>query len=114
MARLLADENFPRPVVDELRRLDHDVQTIDEAGLGGQAVPDDAILDAAAADGRAVLTLNRRHFVRLHRERPSHAGIVVCTFDPDFIGQAARIKDAIASAEPLDGLLIRVNRPGPV
>ena len=47
------------------------------------------------ADGRVLLTLNRKHFVRLHGERPDHAGMILCTFDPDFVGQARRIHAAI-------------------
>jgi hypothetical protein len=34
MARLYANENFPHPVVDVLRRLGHDVVTIQEADRG--------------------------------------------------------------------------------
>ena len=40
MSRLLADENFPLPVVEELRRLRHDVLTVQEAGRGNQQFPD--------------------------------------------------------------------------
>ena len=40
MARLYADENFPFPAVEELRRLGHDVLTSHEGGQAGQAVPD--------------------------------------------------------------------------
>lgn len=32
MARLYANENFPLPVVTELRRLGHDVLTVRESG----------------------------------------------------------------------------------
>jgi hypothetical protein len=32
MARFYSDENFPLPVVEELRKLGHDVLTIHEAG----------------------------------------------------------------------------------
>ncbi|MFQ5668794.1 MAG: DUF5615 family PIN-like protein [Candidatus Binatia bacterium] len=47
MARLLADENFPLPVVEELRRLGHDVTTINEAGKAGQSVADEDVLGLA-------------------------------------------------------------------
>jgi hypothetical protein len=66
----------------------------------------------AAHDDRAILTLNRKHFIRLHREQTPHAGIIVCTFDPDFFGQAERIDEAIRSIDDFRGRLIRVNRPG--
>ncbi len=111
MARLYANENFPLPVVEELRRLGHNILTIHESGKGGQSVPDEEVLSFASAEDRALLTLNRKHFIRLHNVQSHHAGIIVCTFDPDFIGQASRIHTAIESKEDLSGKLIRVNRP---
>jgi len=115
VARLLADENFPFPVVEALRRAAHDVVTVADAGKARQALTDKTILELATADRRAVVTLNRRHFVRLHAADPNHAGIIVCSLDLDFDGQAARINQAIAMAiatqESLAGCLIRVNRP---
>ncbi len=111
MARLYANENFPLPVVVELRRLGYDVLTIHETGTAGQSVSDEAVLAFASSDNRAVLTLNRKHFIHLHAAQPEHAGIIVCTFDPDFTGQAGRIHAAIAAQAQLSGQLIRVNRP---
>jgi hypothetical protein len=111
MAKLYGDENFPRPVVDERRRLGHDVVTLQETGKGELGVSDEAILAFAIAEERAVLTINRKHFIRLHRLQPEHAGIIVCTFDPNFVGQARRIHEAIELKAPLIGQLIRVNRP---
>ena len=111
MARLYADENFPLPVVTELRRLGHDVVTMQESGVARQAIPDEAVLSLASADQRAVVTLNRKHFIQLHRAVPHHAGIIVCTFDPDFAGQAQRLHAALAAAGTLSNQLIRVHRP---
>jgi predicted nuclease of predicted toxin-antitoxin system len=108
--RLYADENFPVPAVEELRRLGHDVLTSHEAGKSGRAVPDEEVLAFALENDRALLTLNRRHFVRLHEVRQDHAGIVVCSVDPDFISMAARVHEAIESTEILRGCLVRVNR----
>ena len=113
MERLFADENFPRAVVIELRRLGHDVLTTEEAGLAGQGVPDAEILRFATRGGRAVLTLNRRDFVRLHTAQPGHGGIIACTYDSDFERQARRIDAEITTQTRLPGLLLRVNRPGP-
>ncbi|MGH9200940.1 MAG: DUF5615 family PIN-like protein [Vicinamibacterales bacterium] len=110
MARLLADENFPLPVVEALRRLGHDVVTLADLGKAHQALPDESVLQTATADGRAVATLNRRHFVRLHAENPSHAGIVVCTLDLDFEGQARRLDGLIRGLDALTGQLLRLNR----
>ena len=111
MARFYANENFPRPVVEELRRLGHDVLTIQETGKGGDAVTDDEVLAFAAVGQRAVLTINRLHFIRLHQQRPDHAGIVACTADTDFVGQAQRIHDAVSAHTDLSRQLVRVNRP---
>src|ERR1017187_5339585 len=64
-------------------------------------------------EGRILLTHNRRHFLRLHRHRTAdHAGIVVCTFDPDFCRHAQRIDAAIAIEGEMTNKLVRVNRPG--
>lgn len=41
MARLYADENFPLPVVEELRRLGHDVLTMYEDGRANQSISDE-------------------------------------------------------------------------
>jgi hypothetical protein len=112
VARLYANENFPRPVVEALRQLGHDVLTTQQTGSAGEGVPDDEVLDFAAADQRAVLTLNRWDFLRLHRLRPQHAGIIACTADGDFSRQASRIHDAIKDIASLVGQVIRVNRPG--
>ncbi len=48
MAALYSNENFPLPSVMELRRLGHDVLTIQETGRADQAMPDEAVLAFAA------------------------------------------------------------------
>jgi hypothetical protein len=95
VARLYANENFPLPVVEAQRHAGHDVITVGETGKAEQAWPDEDVLEFAIQDDRALLTLNRKHFIRIHAERPDHAGIIVCTFDPVFDQQAKRIDDAI-------------------
>src|ERR671924_1198263 len=91
MALLYADEDFSYPVVQRLRQLGHDILTAHEAGQAGQSITDAAVLAFAPAAGRAVVTFNRRHFIRLHTEVSSHAGIVVCTRDDDVAALADRI-----------------------
>jgi hypothetical protein len=110
MARLCSNENFPLPAVEKLRALGHDVLTIQQAGYADQALPDKKVLDFAASEKRALLTLNRLHFIRLHRTNPDHHGIIVCKFDPDFNAQAERIHKAISAHASLERQLIRVNR----
>jgi hypothetical protein len=111
VARLYADENFPFPVVEELRRLGHDVLTTFDTGNAGQALPDDAVLAFAVEHRRILITLNRKHFIRLHSLSSNHCGMIVCTVDPAFARQAGRIHDALETAGPMQGKLIRVNRP---
>ena len=111
MARLYSNENFPFPVAEELRRLGHDVLTVLETGHAGQAWPDEQVLAFATSEQRALLTLNRKHFFRLHALEPNHCGIIACTFDVNFAALAGRIHAAIAMTESLNGELIRINRP---
>jgi hypothetical protein len=111
MARILADENFPLPAVEELRRLQHDVLTLAEAGKSDQALPDADVLALATGQDRILITFNRRDFIRLHQATVTHAGIIVCTFDPDFISLARRIDTALAAQPNTNGQLLRINRP---
>lgn len=110
MATLYTNENVPLPVAEELRRLGHDVMTVQESGLGGQSIPDHTVLKFAIDHGRGLITLNRRHFVKLHEETPGHPGIIVCTTDSDFLALAARIDTAVRKTPSLAGKLLRVNR----
>jgi hypothetical protein len=111
MALLYGNENFPLPVVEELRRLGHDVLTVQETGRAEQSWPDEQVLAFAVGEGRAVLTLNRIHFRRLHLQLSQHAGIILCTYDPAFAEQTARIHAAIAGQPSLAGKLLQVYRP---
>jgi len=111
MARLYADENFPQPAVERLLELGHDVQTVQEAGKAQQKLPDEAVLADASADGRAVVTHNRKDFRYRHTANPDHEGIIVCSEDLDFVGLADRIHEAIEALPKLSGQFIRIVRP---
>lgn len=116
MAKLYANENFPLDSVKELRTLGHDVVTVQETGHSNKGTPDDQVLKFATDNERTVVTTNRRDFIRLHKTLAaageSHAGIVTCTEDHDFIGLAARIDTAIKKEnEQLAGKLLSVYRP---
>ena len=81
-ARLYSNENFHRLEVEALRELGHDVLTSLEAGRSNRRIPDDEVLQFATSEGRAVLTFNRLHFIRLHRSIDGrHEGVVVCSED---------------------------------
>lgn len=111
MARLYADEHFPRQVVQNMRSLGHDILTVQEAGNAGLA--DEDVLAFAISENRAVLTVNRRDFFQLHKLKPDHCGIIACTRDDDIPRLSANINDAISTAEILTGKVIRVYRSGP-
>lgn len=106
-----ADENFPLRIVEHLRTLGHDVLTALEDGRANLGIPDEDVLARATELGRAVLTQDRKDFKRLHRMDSSHAGIILCTLDPDRAGQAQRINVAVNQAGGLRGQLIRIYRP---
>jgi predicted nuclease of predicted toxin-antitoxin system len=54
--RLLADENFPKPIVEKLRAEGHDVLWV-RTDLAGAR--DAALLDLAESEARIVLTLDK-------------------------------------------------------
>ncbi len=110
MARFYTNENFPLPASEHLRRLGHDVLTVAESGHADMALSDPEVLSFAVREQRILVTLNRRHFIRLHQEQPEHAGIIVCTFDTDFARQAGFIDAVIKKHPDMNGRLVRVNR----
>lgn len=111
MARLYANENLPLQTIEALRAAGHDVLTSFESGKANQAIPDDEVLAFAVAQERILVTLNRKHFIRLHRQTPNHSGIIVCMVDADFKALAERIDEAIKAQPEMDKQLVRVNRP---
>jgi hypothetical protein len=106
--QLYADEDFPLPVVEELRQLGYDCLTAQEDKRTQTA--DQSILSRAHSLGRAVLTHNRRHFERLHRQGVAHSGILSATQDPNnHRALASRIHQALIGRTA--GLwCLRVNR----
>ena len=53
--RFLADENFPKPMIDQLRRESHDVLW---AGTDFPSTADNWLLERAEEEGRIMLTLD--------------------------------------------------------
>ena len=109
--KFYADENISIDVVIELRNLGHDCLTAFEDKHANQKITDENILNRASELGRTVLTINRIDFKRLHLKNKNHAGIVICTFDADFTGQAKRIDEACSKLSEIYGQLIRIYRP---
>ena len=110
MARLYTNENFPLPAVLHLRQLGHNVLTSYEADQANQAIPDDKVLEFATSQSRALVTLNRKHFIPMHKIVSRHEGIIVCVFDSNFKALAENVHLAIEANEPIAGKLIRVKR----
>ncbi len=110
MARLYADEDFPYPVVELLRSLGYDILTVQEAGNANQKIPDRSVLAFAIQENRAILTMNRRDFIKLHQLQPLHTGVIVFTSPNSWEDLALGIHNAIATHETLTNQLIRVNR----
>jgi uncharacterized protein with PIN domain len=106
--QLYADEDFPFGAVEELRRLGYDVLTAQDDRK--RQTPDPAILQRAHTLGRVVLTHNRRHFERLHKQGAAHSGIVVAKQDPNnHIALAKRIHVRLTVLSP-GRWCVRVNR----
>jgi len=108
--RLYTNENFPAPAAECLRAPGHDVVTTLNDGLANRGIPDEDLLRRAAFQGRALVTLNRRDFVRLHRRDQNHCGIVVCTADTDLEALSNRIHDQIRDLPDLVRQLVKVSK----
>ena len=111
MARFYSNENFPRPVVEGLRKFGHDIITIREQGRHNESVPDPEVLAFAVSEQRAILTLNRKDFIRLHNDDANHEGVVVCHEDLNFPRLAQSIHDAVVGLPSLAAMLIWVPKP---
>ncbi len=107
---LLADENFAFPVVKILRDLGYDIITLSDIGLSNQEFPDDLVLSKATELNRAIITFNRKDFIKLHRINDKHAGIIIATYDSDFQALAERILFSIKGKTDLYGELIRITK----
>jgi predicted nuclease of predicted toxin-antitoxin system len=110
MANLYADEQFPKNTTIALRALGHDVLTVQEAGNANQRIPDEDVLAFATTNNRAVITLNRGDFIRLHKQSINHAGIIACSENNNFERLAEKIHEAISPLDSMNEQLIRVYR----
>lgn len=111
MLKIYANENFPVETVLILRELGHDVLTTHEAGKSNLKVPDEDVLTYSISQQRAIITINRKDFIRLHRSNPHHLGIIVCTKNDDFEYFAHCIHQTlVACGDDISNQLIRVYR----
>jgi hypothetical protein len=82
MAKLYLDEDCSdKRLKKALIKLGYDVQTTLEADNIGK--DDKTQLIYAVSQNRAIVTHNRKDFIRIHKETPNHSGIIVCTQNPN-------------------------------
>jgi predicted nuclease of predicted toxin-antitoxin system len=104
-----SNENFPIVMVNLLRAVGHDVLTSYEAGQANQRIPDDRVLDYAAATNRILITENRQDFIDLHRSKSNHPGIIIFKADRDYVGKIEAMTYFLTEdSRPLENRLIRV------
>ena len=74
--RFLADENFPKPVIDWLRRDSYDLLW---AGTDFPSTEDQWLLDRAESEGRILLTLDRDFWqlAMQRRKRLRRSGVIL-------------------------------------
>jgi predicted nuclease of predicted toxin-antitoxin system len=80
--RFKLDENLPVELAPEFRAMGHDTDTVADEGLCGE--PDPAVVEAASAAHRILLTLDKG-IADVRDQR--HAGVVL--FRPDSAGRRA-------------------------
>jgi len=106
VASVKLDENIPDSVRDVLRSAGHDVVTVAEEDLLGAS--DDAVLRAAASEGRLLVTLDLDFGDILTHPPQSAAGIVVLRphrQTPTLVRELAASVAALLHQEPIRGRL---------
>lgn len=96
--RFLADENFPRPIVELLRKRGHDVVW---ARVEFPGWKDLAILELAETDSRLILTLDR-DFWLLAFQRPKelkNSGVILFRVHPAVTERLAPLVDSMLRAD---------------
>ena len=113
--KLLIDEDsLAKPLVKNLRKVGHDVVTVNEIGLSSQT--DLVVLNYARENNRILLTHNCQDFEVLHQENSNHQGILAIYRDADSSKNMSRqaIVRAIANLEaaniPLANQFISLNQ----
>src|SRR5437016_13358564 len=95
--RFKLDENLPRELADDPRRLGHDPDSIVEEGLSG--AKDRTVLQAARTAGAVLLTLEKGIASLLQHPVHEHAGVVLLR--PDTAGRGGSRSLALAPPSPL-------------
>jgi len=96
--KFLADENFPRPALEALRKAGWDVLSIAEECPG---VPDEDVAALCADQQRILLTFDK-DFGELvfHHGLPAGSGVVLFRVTPDSPEEAADLALALVQSQP--------------
>lgn len=96
--RILADENFPKPVVEALRAEGHDVLWARTDHAGARDV---VLLDLAEAEARIVLTLDKDFWqIAVQRRSPlKQSGVVLFRVHPATTERLAPLVRAFIAAD---------------
>ena len=110
--RLLADENFPRKLVELLRKAGYEVLWARTELPGATDV---ALLEKAEAEGRILLTLDK-DFWQLALQRPAgldRAGVILFRANPPVRANLEPlVLSALTARREWDGFVSLVNRDG--
>lgn len=117
--KIKLDENLPAALAEDLRRHGHDVDSVHDEGLSGEA--DSAVWAGAQHAGRFLITQDL-DFADVRRFRPgSHGGLLLVRLrDPGRAALRERIRAAFESCDVsgwggcfvvLTDHKVRVNRP---
>jgi hypothetical protein len=110
MARLVAQDNFPLPVIEELRQFGHDIVTVPADGVSRDALAANAALPRSPDARRRVwLTLDPDQSAGAHRAAPNHSGIVAVRPGKTYAGLAQRIHDALKAHARISRQLVIVD-----
>ena len=111
MLRLLADENFNGIVYDELLRQQPDLDLVRAQDVGLMHAPDPVVLDWAAAEGRTLLSHDKKTMPRYVYERITHglpvAGVIEL-LPPYTVLQAVEDVLIVAVSVPPDQMRNRI------
>lgn len=110
--RLFTDEMIPANLARALRQRGYDAESCQESGHSNQEIDDEAQLEYATQQGRAMLTYNIGHFLNIDRQWKvsgrRHAGIIVSPGITEFGDLLRRVQRHLDNVEPAtqDNLLL--------
>lgn len=96
--RIMADENFPRPALEALRRAGWDVFSIIEECPG---VSDEDVAALCEDQQRILMTFDKDFGELVYRRRlPAGSGVVLSRITPDSPEEAADVALALVESQP--------------